>query len=301
MIPLSHSYGLGSLVMPLLLQGTAIVLRGSFVPHQLPSDARRFGDPAFPGVPFMFQYFIAHPPADGWPSCLTRLVSAGARLDAGHGARFHERFGVKIHSFYGTTETGGITFDDGDEIDGSVPVGHGVARRDDYAPARSRRARRLRARPRAERRRLRRLRRQRRRRRFADGGFLTGDYGAFDVTGRLMLSAASPRSSTSRDERSSPRRVERVLQAMPCVADVRVLAAPDAQRGQQIVACVVPAGGPALTPSMSAASARERLAPHKVPRAIVVPQGDSRSPSRGKTDRAALEDAHTRTPDRVTP
>ena len=32
-IPLSHAYGFGNLVMPLLLQGTPIVLRESFLPH----------------------------------------------------------------------------------------------------------------------------------------------------------------------------------------------------------------------------------------------------------------------------
>ena len=76
-IPLSHSYGLGILMMPLLMQGTALVLRDSFVPHQLPADARRFGARVFPGVPFMFEYFLANPPAGGWPPGLQRLISAG--------------------------------------------------------------------------------------------------------------------------------------------------------------------------------------------------------------------------------
>src|SRR6185295_3824131 len=62
-IPISHSYGLGVLLMPLLMQGTACVLRDSFVPHQLPTDARQFGARVFPGVPFMFEYFLANPPA----------------------------------------------------------------------------------------------------------------------------------------------------------------------------------------------------------------------------------------------
>ena len=31
-IPVSHAYGLGNLVLPLLLQGTRFVLRDSFVP-----------------------------------------------------------------------------------------------------------------------------------------------------------------------------------------------------------------------------------------------------------------------------
>ena len=101
--------------MPLLMQGTALVLRESFVPHQLPADARRFGARVFPGVPFMFEYFLANPPADGWPPCLRRLISAGAPLLPATVRAFHERFGVKIHSFYGATETGGIAFDDSED------------------------------------------------------------------------------------------------------------------------------------------------------------------------------------------
>src|SRR5207237_7649532 len=84
---------------------------------------RRFGARWFPGVPFMFQYFIANPPAEGWPTGLQRLVSAGARLSPSTLREFRERFGVKIHSFYGTTETGGIAFDGSDEIEEDDTVG----------------------------------------------------------------------------------------------------------------------------------------------------------------------------------
>ena len=288
-IPLSHSYGLSSLVMPLLLQGTAFVLRSSFVPHQLPSDARRFGARHFPGVPFMFQYFIAHPPAGGWPSCLTHLVSAGARLDLDVVQQFYERFGVKIHSFYGTTETGGIAFDDGDDIDGSVSVGlalsgvtitlrpdrdvpegwgrvhvQSAAVSDGYADSAAGDG-------------------------FADGGFLTGDYGAFDSRGRLVLMGRVSSFVNVAGRKVQPEEVEHVLQAMPCVADVRVLAAPDAQRGQQIVACVVPAGSQALHAIDVRRFCAERLAPHKIPRVILFLKSIPLT-SRGKTDRAALEE-----------
>jgi acyl-CoA synthetase (AMP-forming)/AMP-acid ligase II len=287
-IPLSHSYGLSSLMMPLLLQGTAFVMRGSFVPHQLPSDARKCGARHFPGVPFMFQYFITHPPAGGWPSCLTQLVSAGARLDLDVVQQFYERFRVKIHSFYGTTETGGIAFDDGDEIGGSVPVGmalsgvtitllpdrdvpegwgrvhvQSAAVSNGYADRAAGDG-------------------------FADGGFLTGDYGAFDSHGRLVLMGRVSSFVNVAGRKVQPEEVEHVLQAMPCVADVRVLAAPDAQRGQQIVACVVPAGSQALHAIDVRRFCAERLAPHKIPRAILFLKSIPLT-SRGKTDRAALE------------
>ena len=288
-IPLSHSYGLSSLMMPLLLQGTAFVLRESFVPHQLPSDARKFGARHFPGVPFMFQYFIDHPPAGGWPSCLIYLVSAGARLDPDVVQKFHERFGVKIHSFYGTTETGGIAYDDGDDIDGSVPVGPALSGvtmtlrpdRDmpegcgrvhvqsaavsigyvDHAAGDG----------------------------FVDGGFLTGDYGAFDARGRLVLVGRVSSFVNVAGRKVQPEEVEHVLQSMPCVADVRVLAAPDAQRGQQIVACVVPAASHPLQAIDVRRFCAERLAPHKIPRIVLFLKKIPLT-SRGKTDRSALEE-----------
>ena len=81
-IPLSHSYALGNLVMPLLLQGTAMVLRDGFVPQRIPDDALTFEARHLPGVPYMFEHFATHPPAGGWPPSLTRLVSAGALLKA---------------------------------------------------------------------------------------------------------------------------------------------------------------------------------------------------------------------------
>src|SRR6185295_16756956 len=138
---LSHSYGLGVLLMPLLLQGTAIVLRDSFVPPQLVDDARHSGARVLPGVPFMFQYFVTNPPPGGWPPRLQWLISAGAPLALSTVSAFHDRFGVKIHSFYGTTETGGIAFEDDDQIREEPVVGRALPgvtitlQPDDHAPA----------------------------------------------------------------------------------------------------------------------------------------------------------------------
>src|SRR5262249_26224621 len=101
-IPVSHAYGFGNLIMPMFLQGTAVVLRDSFVPHQLPADADRFGARVFQGVPFMFNYFISNELTATWPVGLRLLTSAGAPLDAETIRGFHERFRLKIHSFYGS-------------------------------------------------------------------------------------------------------------------------------------------------------------------------------------------------------
>jgi long-chain acyl-CoA synthetase len=292
-IPISHSYGLGVVLMPLLMQGTACVLRDSFVPHQLPADARRFGARTFPGVPFMFEYFLANPPAGGWPPTLQRLMSAGAPLAPATVRAFHERYGVKIHSFYGTTETGGIAFDDSDDIDDSGTVGRplpGVTLtlRDD-APAADHGPQ-----PGLERIHVRSAA-------VADGysdetcdgfvdqGFLTGDYGAWDEQRRLKLLGRASSFVNVAGRKVQPDEVERVLRDMPGVRDVRVLAAPDPRRGQQIVACIVAdaAQRPGVLAIRRFCSAR--LASYKIPRTIVLLDAFPLT-ARGKIDRAALAD-----------
>ena len=285
-IPLSHSYGLGVLMMPMLLQGTPIVLRETFVPHQLPADARRFDARRFPGVPFMFQYFLDHASDGGWPPRLQRLVSAGARLPVETIHQFHDRYGVKIHNFYGTTETGGIAFDDDPELakggigrplpgvtislkeDADLPAGTGrihvrsAAVADGYLDGADEGEG------------------------FETGGFLTGDFGTVDAAGRLTLAGRVSSFINIAGRKVQPDEVEAVLRSIPHVRDARVLGAPDARRGQQIVACVV-----ADTP-MSLLEVRQfcaaRLAPHKIPRVVLFLDSIPLT-ARGKTDGAALE------------
>jgi acyl-CoA synthetase (AMP-forming)/AMP-acid ligase II len=288
-IPLSHSYGLGVLLMPLLLQGTAIVLRDSFVPPQLPADAEQFGARVLPGVPFMFQYFVTNPPPGGWPPVLQWLISAGAPLAPATVRGFHDRFGVKIHSFYGATETGGIAFDGDAEIREHAVVGRALPgvtitlQPDEEAP---RGAGRVHVRSAA----------------VASGysdhtcdgfdgqGFLTGDYGAWDARQQLTLRGRVSAFVNVAGRKVRPEEVEQVLRSMPGVADVRILAAPDARRGQQIVACIVAADGGDRVGTMSVRQfCAARLAAHKIPRSILFLDAMPLT-ARGKTDRAALED-----------
>jgi acyl-CoA synthetase (AMP-forming)/AMP-acid ligase II len=287
-IPLSHAYGLGNLLITTLVQGSPIVLREGFVPHALALDARTYSAHVFPAVPFMFEHFLTAPPQGGWPPTLTKLISAGARLEPATVRRFYDAFGIKIHSFYGTSETGGIAFDQDDEVRQETTVGHPmpgvriVLRPHDGAPPDGGRvhvsgdavAARYAGEPPAD-------------GHFIDGGFLTGDFGRFDDEGRLVLTGRVSLFINVAGRKVQPEEVEQVLRAMPAIADVRVLGAPDASRGQQIVACVVPAG---LRKDVLAIRqfCAARLAAYKLPRQIVwldrIPLTD-----RGKTDRLRLE------------
>lgn len=287
-IPLSHAYGLGNLLMAALLQGTAVVVREGFVPHAFLRDARHWGVHVFPGVPFMFEHLMSTPRPGGWPPQLRKLVSAGARLEANTVRRFHDAFGIKIHSFYGTSETGGITYDDGDEVREETSVGRempGVRvelRAEEGAPQGSGRvhvsgaavaSQYVGERPADG--------------AFSDGGFLTGDFGRFDASRHLILTGRVSLFINVAGRKVQPEEVEQVIREMPSVADVRVLGAADEARGQQVVACVVPASAGLSTFAVRQYCAA-RLAAYKLPRAVVLLD---RVPltERGKTDRVRLE------------
>lgn len=109
-IPLGHSYGLGNLVMPLILQGATLILAEHFVPNQLVSWLDDFHATVFPGVPALFRVLAARPGLER-PKKLRVAISAGAPLPAETARAFWERYGVSIHNFYGSSETGGICYD----------------------------------------------------------------------------------------------------------------------------------------------------------------------------------------------
>jgi acyl-CoA synthetase (AMP-forming)/AMP-acid ligase II len=289
-IPVSHSYALGNIVAPLLLQGTAVVLRDTFVPTQILDDAVRAGARLFPGVPFMFDRLAAMV-GDGWPwpPTLQTMISAGAPLDRATARAFAERTGHRIHSLYGTSETAGIAYDAEPDPDGDVTMGRPVPgvtlafRPDDaaapgtgrihvtgpavssgYAAGADDAA-------------------------FVDGGFLTGDLGALGADGRLRLKGRVSAFVNVAGRKVQPEEVEAILRAHPLVADARVFGLPDERRGEQLAACVVPRrGDQALGVVALRAFCADRLAAYKIPRRLVLVPELPRD-ERGKVSRRALE------------
>jgi acyl-coenzyme A synthetase/AMP-(fatty) acid ligase len=111
LIPFGHSYGLGNLVLPLLAQGTTIVSGIPALPQALAAGIAKWLPTVFPAVPTLV-WALAE--ADVEPkklSSLRTVVSAGSELPPQAARSFYRRFGLKIHSFYGSSETGGITYD----------------------------------------------------------------------------------------------------------------------------------------------------------------------------------------------
>jgi acyl-coenzyme A synthetase/AMP-(fatty) acid ligase len=111
LIPFGHSYGLGNLVIPLLQQGTTIVVATSALPQAVAADIARSGATVFPAVPAVLRGLAESDIAPAQLRTVRTLISAGAPLDPAVAQAFAARFGRRIHNFYGSSETGGIAYD----------------------------------------------------------------------------------------------------------------------------------------------------------------------------------------------
>jgi acyl-CoA synthetase (AMP-forming)/AMP-acid ligase II len=287
-IPLSHSYAIGNVVMPLLWQGTRVALRQSFEPARFTRDVADSGATVFPGVPFMFERIKSLEPSGRLPASLRLLITAGARIDAGTVSWFRHHLDRKVHSFYGSSETGGIAYDDSEDVSDPLHVGRampettitirglrralspgrifveGNAVASSYAHTEGGSVS-----------------------AFSDGGFLTGDLGYLDDTHRLVLTGRVSSLVNVAGRKVDPSEVERRLMELSGIADARVLGMSCDTRGQEVVAFLVRTDA-ALTPLAIRQQCAQTLSTHKIPRRFVFVD---RFPvdARGKIDRRALQ------------
>ncbi len=286
--PLSHAYALGNIVVPLVFQGTAAALRRSFNPAQFFDDARVTGATVFPGVPFMFDRLRIPIAEAAMPASLRLLVSAGARIDPDTVRWFHSH-GRKIHSFYGASEAGGITFDETDDLPDPLHVGRtlpGVSI--DLLPEPNvPRGGRVFVRGRGMASGYAATSESGSDNPFVDGGFRTGDVGYLNDDGRLVLTGRVSSLVNVAGRKVDPAEVERVLVGLPAVNDARVVGIECRTRGQELVAFVLRASA-SLTPLVLRRSCAETLSPYKIPRRFIFLE---RWPvdSRGKVDKRVLE------------
>ncbi|MEM8930997.1 MAG: class I adenylate-forming enzyme family protein [Acidobacteriota bacterium] len=285
-IPMSHSYGLSSVVLPALVRRAVLVVPTGDNPFA-PMVAARVHDVTFmPTVPAFLQVLVrmkSPPPA---PRSLRRVISAGAPLASSTARRFRELYGQPVHVFYGASECGGITYDRegsaaergtlGTPVDGveltlettgtvtvrSPAVARGMVPQTDAV--------------------------------LTDGIFRTRDLGTWQ-DGELVLEGRLDDLINVKGKKVHPREVERVLTRHPSVDDALVLGVPT--DGEEIVvrAFVVLAGGAmrgedadeGAMVEVLHAWCRERLAGHKLPRRMTVVAAIPRT-SRGKPDRRRL-------------
>jgi long-chain acyl-CoA synthetase len=293
-IPLSHAYGLGNLVLPVLWQGSVAAIREAFTPQLLPQDVAATGARTMPAVPFMFHKLLEVLPEGAFPSRLELLISAGAPLGYDSLAGFHRRFGRKIHSFYGTSETGGICYDASNGLPDEVTVGApmpGVTMTLlDVEGLPAHEGRRIHVAGEAvsgayatpdgsmlD--------------GFDAGGFLTGDLGRLDADGNLVLTGRLSSFVNVAGRKVQPEEVAHRLRDMPELADAYVLGVPCPLRGERLVAVVVPRGArPSVLRLRQFCAAA--LPAYKVPRDFVVAPAIPRD-VRGKVDRPRLRELAT--------
>jgi long-chain acyl-CoA synthetase len=109
-IPFAHSYGFNNLITPLLYQGTALVCSDDRLPRAIHKNLQISRATVLPATPAIFHALSAL--QDPGPLGSIRLcISAGAPLPTETMRQFHDRYGLRIHSFYGSSECGGIAFD----------------------------------------------------------------------------------------------------------------------------------------------------------------------------------------------
>ncbi len=107
----------------------------------------------------------------------------------------------------------------------------------------------------------------------AEGWVHTGDLGTMDARGYVQVTGRLTDMIIRGGENVYPREIEEILFGHPAVAEAAVFGRPDERWGESVAAAVrlLPDASPP-TPAALEAYARERLAPHKVPRTwYVVP------------------------------
>lgn len=113
-IPISHSYGFSNLLTPLLCRGIPLVASEDRMPRAILNSLASSGATVFPGMPVFFQKLAEMEKAPALPR-LRLCISAGAPLLKSVAENFHLKFGLKIHTFLGASECGGICYDASDE------------------------------------------------------------------------------------------------------------------------------------------------------------------------------------------
>jgi cyclohexanecarboxylate-CoA ligase len=125
---------------------------------------------------------------------------------------------------------------------------------------------------------------------FTDDGFLrTGDLGRFDEHGAIIITGRVKDIIIRKGENVSAKEVEDVLYSHPKVADVAVLGVPDEERGEMVVAFVVPKdpADPPTIPDVREHCKSVGLMTQKIPERIEVIDVMPRNPS-GKVPKHEL-------------
>lgn len=274
-LPFAHSYALGNLILPLFLRGVRLSAASSHFPGVIAEEIARRGATVLPTVPALVAALRRSDIAPEKLATLRRVICAGARLDPEDARAFLQKFGRRVHNFYGSSETGGVAFDaTGEDTLTGASVGSAMP---GVTVSRMRDGRLLVSGPAVR-------TRGNRRRRGGFGAQVMPDLGRVDDAGRVTLEGRLTSLIKIGGRRISPAEVERALLARPGVREAFVTAVPGPSGEPRLAGLV--AGDIPCAKTLRAAL-RERLPAWKIPGHLAV---TDRFPltARGKPDRAAM-------------
>ncbi|HEX9163412.1 MAG TPA: class I adenylate-forming enzyme family protein [Thermoanaerobaculia bacterium] len=277
-IPFSHSYGFSNLLTPLVMQGTAVVISNDYLPQSIVDLCNEHRCTVAPLIPMVFAHLAAVHRGHGEFETVRTFISAGAPLPATTSRRFRERFGVEIHSFYGCSECGGITYDRaGGAVErGSVgPAMRGVELEIHGARLTVRSASVA----------LGYLIDDGTFQALENGRFLSDDLAEVRDDGEVVLTGRASDLINTAGKKVNPREVEQVILQIDGVRQVKVYGEPAGARGEVVAAAVV--ADPDVTREQIREFCRTRLSLHKVPRIVKLIESIPVD-ERGKVKRAAL-------------
>lgn len=267
-IPFGHSYGLGNLVLPLIAQGTPLLIASGPLPNVLAAECERWRPTVFPSVPAVLRALIRSAIAPRQLESLRLVISAGAPLLPEVAVAFNQRFGRRIHNFYGATETGGICYDRDGE---ATLTGRSVGTPLDGVELRFTRGQRFRVQSAAV---------------SGRGAFLVGDRGRLNERGELELLGRAGRTTKVGGRRVDLGEIEAAVRSL---AGIREVYAAEGRREETIAVAVCTERSVAELKN----ELRSKLAPWKIPdQWLLLPEFPLTA--RGKTDtrelRARLRD-----------
>jgi long-chain acyl-CoA synthetase len=284
-LPMFHAFGLtGSMLMPMLL-GAEANYQPRFHPDRSAAAIAERGVTVLVGVPAMFGLLARTRGHDDGLRGVHLPVSGGEALPSAYREGYRQRFGRDVLEGYGLTETSPVLAVNvpgenrpgtvgrplpGVQVriageDGEVQVrGPSVMKGYHNRPEETAHA-------------------------FtADGWFRTGDMGRVDDDGYLSITGRIKELIIRAGEKIMPREVEEVLGRCPGVREAAVIGEPDGDRGEAVVAFVVPSDEPP-TPEAVRDFCRAHLAEFKVPRRVTIARDLPRGPT-GKILKRALKD-----------
>ncbi|CAN5595616.1 long-chain fatty acid--CoA ligase [soil metagenome] len=231
-ISFAHSYGFSNLITPLLCRGIPLVVAGDMIPQAVRGGLAASKATVFPGVPALFRALSGLEPGN---LELRLCISAGAPLSREVAERFGEKWGRKVHTFYGSSECGGICYDAGTETSPREGyVGHPM-RGVDIKPLSAKWPAQIEvqsaavgegyhpAQPDDE---------------LREGVFRPSDLLAATSEGYVITGRISDLINVS-GRKVNPSEIERVLSRCPGVREVIVVGLPEGFRGEEVAACVV--------------------------------------------------------------